>query len=180
MRCLHLLFGPFSCLLMACGGSRIDGQTIRMDHPVNCIAISPGSSEIGHGIEQGLVDSELYRGKIVGSDAAVNLLHELGIRSPKATLPENLARLNERGVDAWLRVEASNAVLSDAPKTVLVRMASTHSPDQSIEFVWHNAWGGMPGSPADYMMKAGAFKAGKSIAEELARILAEKQEVPQP
>lgn len=166
--------------LVSCGASRIEGRVVNMAHPIESIAIAPGSGEIGEGVSQGLADSKSFRGRVIDSEQSAALLQQLGIPSPKATLPENLPHLREAGVQAWLRLESTNALMGSAPRTVRVRLTSTLTPDQGVEFLWHNAWGGMPGSPADHMAKAGPLKAGQSIAAELARILAELPSASQP
>lgn len=165
--------------LASCGGSRIEGRVVKLTHPIASIAIAPGSDEIGKGVAQGLAESESFGGRVIDSDESASILQQLALPSPKASLPENLPRLREAGIHAWLRLESTNALMGSTPKTVRVRLASTASPDEHVEFLWHNAWGGMPGSPADHMAKVGPFKAGQSIAAELAKILAELPAAPQ-
>jgi hypothetical protein len=70
-----------------------------------------------------------------------------------------------------LETEYTNHPTSDTPQTVKVRISSTHDLEQFIRFTWHNAWGGMRGSIADWAMRKGRESSAEDIADEIVRRL---------
>ena len=163
----------FTGLLFAsCAGTRIVGNDVELSHPVGRIGTSAAGGEMADAIAVAMNESERCDAQVLDIQATLTLLKELGIPSYHASRPANMERMKSKGLDAYLRVETTPRLTGGDPGSIEVKLLSTHDPNQCVQFVWHNAWGGMPGSTADRVMRKGPAAAAKEIATELVRRLA--------
>ena len=145
-------------------------------HPVARLAVSPSGGEMAEAIAASLREKGGDM-EILDPAATAQILRETGIMGPQATLPENLAKLRSRSIDAWLRADFGTHAIADVPQNISVRISSTHDAAQFIDFVWHNAWGGMRGSLADATMRKGPEKAVDEVTDAILERLAQRNDV---
>ncbi|HET8998000.1 MAG TPA: hypothetical protein VFN42_15125 [Acetobacteraceae bacterium] len=91
---------------------------------------------------------------------------------PGVLSPDSLHALVDHQVDAVL-VLRTGAALMGASEIRHAKVAATSTRTQKAigDIQWDNAWGGMPGSPADHMMRRGPETVAHEIADALARLL---------
>ncbi|MFT7485830.1 MAG: hypothetical protein ACI9F9_001681 [Candidatus Paceibacteria bacterium] len=178
MRFPNFIIGALTAICFAsCAGPDIAGNHTVFSHEVSVIGTSARGGEMTKAIVASMNESESCEASVMTTDASVDALKGLNIKSVQASRPENLAKLRELGWDAFLRIDTTNNPMADSPKSVTVTLISTHDPEQVIEFVWTNAWGGMPGSLADASMRKGLADAAALVSDELtARLAASKHE----
>jgi hypothetical protein len=168
---LLLAIAGFSPGFVACAGAKIVNVEGHIEHEVSRIATSPFGDTLADEIAVDVRESDQNTAEILNTSSTLSLIERLGIMAIKATSPENLERLRSEGIDAWLETEYTNHPTSDTPQTVKVRISSTHDLEQFIRFTWHNAWGGVRGSIADWAMRKGRESAAEDIADEIVRRL---------
>ncbi len=161
----------------ACAGPDIVGNETVFSRPVKIIGTSAAGGEIADGISLAINESDETDVQVLDVKTSLAVLKELGIQSVHASRPENLAKLRERGWDAYLRVETKRHKVSSDPGEVTVVLIHVHQPEERIEFVWSNAWGGAPGSLADASMRLDSSEAAIAISEALIQRI---EATPQP
>jgi len=160
-----------------CGGSKYEQIKAPdyADGSVRSLAIAPSDSLFGDGSQLAdAVGAELgKRGfTVVDTTGAAVLLSKYGISQVDVRAPEALAALGKEGVDAILSVSSTAATMGGpGMRHVKVRLISTRTSKEIGGIDWHNAWGGVPGSPADFTMRKGLADAAQEIAEALAKLL---------
>ena len=165
--------------LTGCGGS----STVEtkapgyVSHSAHTLAIAPPDDLFAKGDMQlaNIIGEELTkRGyAVVDSTATMRVLANNRIASVDVLSPQAMAVMAKEGVDAVLSVTTSQAGGIGGPdmRHVNAKLTSTHTSGQIGEIVWNNSWGGMPGSPADYMMRKSSTDAARAIADALAKLL---------
>ena len=109
---------------------------------------------------------------VIDANGATSLLAKNGVSRAPVLNPQALAALAKDGVDAVVSVSAEASVIGGPPmRHVKTKVTSTRTQREIGTVEWHNAWGGMPGSPADYMSRKGMPAAAKEIADALAKLL---------
>ena len=177
---LGLLFAAALPLLMGCGSSKTmvvktpeqTGQIVRT------LATAP-SGDPDHLINVGsqladYVGAELSRRGYTVIDVAstIALMRRHDIPSGYASASQGMAALAEEKVDAILVVNSSSSQIGGPQmRHVNAKVVSVRTAKDVAGVEWHNAWGGMPGSPADYTMRKGPAEAAKEIAAALANAL---------
>ena len=164
--------------IAGCGGSR--AVPIKApeysDHSVRTLTIAPSqdlfekdSNKLGDAIG---VELAKLGYSVVDENQATELLAKYDISPVHIFDPSALAALQKEGIDAVLWVSsATSSIGGPDMRHVTVRLTSTSTSKKIGEIDWHNAWGGMPGSPADYTMRKGVTAAAREIAEALAKLL---------
>ncbi|MGA7713898.1 MAG: hypothetical protein WCA81_18540 [Rhizomicrobium sp.] len=105
------------------------------------------------------------------SEASI-LLTKYDLARANLFAPSALSALEKEGVDAVVSVDSRSASMGGpSMRHIVVSATSTHTQKQIGTFHWNNAWGGMPGSPADFMMRDSRTEAVEKIAESLAQLL---------
>lgn len=165
-------------LLAGCGGS----NTVQVkspeyaDHSVRTLAVlAPPDDLFDNKISQ-LADAigvELARRSysVVDAKAATALLAKDGISPASVLTPQALAALDKAGADAVLSVTSLPGMGGPEMRHVKISITSTRTSKEIGSIQWNNSWGGMPESPADYVMRKGPAEAAPEIAEALARLL---------
>lgn len=169
---LFLLVVLPGLLLASCRSTAIVGEDSQILHPVVRIGTSPSGGDTADLVANQLNGSEGGSIHALTTQETLTILKELGVPSVRASTPENLKLLRSRGLDAYLRIEMRQHVVSEDPDSIDVKLFSTHDSAQRIAFVWHNARGGMKGSPADATMRKDQAEAAREITAELLRRLA--------
>ena len=136
-------------------------------HAVTAIAMAPSGGVLSDAIAVELFNMGF---QIVDTAETSNLLLRLGLSELEVSQPENLRRLHDEGVDAYLSVR-SVAGQDGAPQSATVRVNSTHDGSILAGLSWQNGWGGMAGSMADRTMRKDLVEAATEIAHELAKRL---------
>ena len=106
--------------------------------------------------------------RIIDANQTTNLLIRLNIDEIEISLPQNLDRIKQRGIDAYLSVRSvggRGGTVESATATVL----STDTGNMLAGVSWQNAWGGQSGSIADRMMRKGLTDAAVEMASALAQ-----------
>jgi len=100
------------------------------------------------------------------------LLAKHGIPPVEGLTPKALKVLEKAGVDAVLSLKAMSAGIGGPNmRKVRARLTNTRNGKELGGIDWNNAWGGMPGSPADYAMRKNVTDAVREIAGALAKLL---------
>ena len=174
-RALSLVF--WTCCgaaLAGCGGSRLvmTGPAAPAE-PVGLMAVESSEPGFGRELSQQLASLGYH---VVDTSKTSSLLSRLGRGGYPVDEPETLSALKSCLVDAVLtaRTDAAASVgfgggaLLDK---VQLRLIKTASGETVAGMDWTNSWGGMPGSPADGMMRKSAPAAARELAAALARRL---------
>jgi len=136
-------------------------------HSVKSIAMAPSGGLIADAIAVELFNRGFH---VIDTAETSNLLVRMGLSEIEVTTPENLARLRDQGVDAYL-VARSAAAADGRPQSASVRVNSTHTGAILAGVTWQNGWGGIAGSPADRVMRKDLTEAAVEIAIDLAKRL---------
>jgi hypothetical protein len=109
---------------------------------------------------------------VVEARAVTALLANHKVNLAAVPAPQELAALREEGVEAVLSVSSTGSGIGGPRmRHVKVRVTSTRTSTMIGEIDWNNSWGGMPGSPADAIMRKGPAEAAPEIAEALTKLL---------
>jgi hypothetical protein len=165
--------------ITGCGGSSVVQTRAPdyVDHTARTLAIAPADDLFAKGNIQlaNTIGEELARRgySIVDSTATMRILANNRIASVDVLSPQALTVLANQGIDAILSVSTSEAGGIGGPdmRHVKAKLTSTHTASQIGEINWNNSWGGMPGSPADYVMRKGSAEAARAVAEAVAKLL---------
>lgn len=166
--CLLALMATFTT---SCRGTRIIGNDVQIEHALTKVATLPVGGELASRIATTLNHSEAQEAHFLSTKDTADLLTRLKISSLRISRPENIEQLVAEGVDAYLRIEVGKHLLGSATDRIEVKLFSTHDPDVCLQFVWHNARGGMKGSLADASMRKDDAIAIEEICAELLRRL---------
>jgi hypothetical protein len=157
--------------LVACAGSRIStvslGDGRKVDHPVKTIAMAPSGGLFADAIAVELANRGFH---VIDTAQTSQLLVRLNLNEVEVTQPQNLARLRDGGIDAYLSARAA-AGYDGRPQSASVRVNSTYNGTIIAGLSWQNGWGGMAGSMADRTMRKDLVQAAIEIAEELTKRL---------
>lgn len=156
-----------AALLVACASSQVSMHSVgsKPAHQIQAIAMAPGGGLLADAVAVELAN----RGFTVIDPAATsNLLVRLNLTEIEIARPAGLAKLKDQGVDAYLVVRAA-AGWDGRPESASARMNSTQTGQVLAGVTWQNGWGGMPGSPADRVMRRNLTDAANEIANALAQ-----------
>lgn len=170
MRSLAGLVGLLlvSAAVSGCASSRVSTTTrAQIDHPVRAVAMAPSGGLLADAVALALFERGFNVYDTAQSSA---LLVRLDMTEVEVTEPQSLTALREQGIDAYLTVRAA-AGHDGAPESAVVRLTSTHTGQVVAGLSWQNGRGGMAGSPADRMMRAGLAQAADQIATAVAGVL---------
>jgi len=166
--------------LSGCGGSKlVMTGAATAPEPVGLMALESSEPTFGRELSQQL---SALGYNVIDNSKTASLLHRLGRRGYPVEESETLAALRSCLVDAVLtaRTDAAAAMGFNMGSTLLdkvqLRLIKTSSGETVAGMDWTNSWGGMPGSPADGMMR----KSTPAAARELAAALAQRLGPPGP
>jgi hypothetical protein len=109
---------------------------------------------------------------VVDTREATALLTKQNVNPADVLTPPGLATLRNGGIDAVLSVTSVGSPIGGSGmRNVAVTVNSTRTSGMIGGINWKNSWGGMPGSPADMVMRKGLNEAALEIAEALAKQL---------
>ncbi|MDD5629970.1 MAG: hypothetical protein PHU21_12960, partial [Elusimicrobia bacterium] len=162
----------YAAALAGCGGSKLvmTGPATPPAEPVGLMVVDASEPSFGRELSQQLA-SHGY--SMLDNSKTASLLSRLGRSGYPVEEPESMAALKSCLVDAVLTVrsDAASSVgfgggsLLDKVK---LRVLKTSSGEAIAGMDWTNSWGGMPGSPADGMMRKSAAAAARELAAALA------------
>ena len=171
------LIAMFS-VLEGCGGTSVvqSKASDYADHSIRTLAIAPPSSLFANDSSQlaDAVGAELAKHGYTVVDSMQTAAHLARLNIPPANVlgAPALAALEHEGIDAVFTVQSIGSVMGGpGMRHAKARVFSTHLSKQIAEVDWNNAWGGMPGSLADYTMRKGLEGASREIADDLAKLL---------
>jgi len=173
-----LLIAVAFVIVAGCGTSKVNEVKAPeyADHSVRTLVIAPNedsfvddSSMLADAIGAELVK----RGyAVVGTREATVFLAKYNVIPADMLTPRGLAALAKEKVDAVLAVSSAPSKLGGSGmRHVDVTVTSTSTLQKIGEIDWTNSWGGIPGSPADWMMHKDLPAAAKEIAAALAKLL---------
>ena len=157
-----------SLLIVSCGGSSLStvgGKTA--GHPVNVIAMNTSGGILGEAIAIELTNHNLT---IIDPAEFSNIIGRLDINEFELAAPQNLTRLKDEGIDAFLVVKSQGGY-DGLPQSASVRVTSTHNGKLISGVSWSNGYGGQAGSWADRIMRVDLPTAAKEIVAELIKNL---------
>lgn len=160
-----------SVALNACGGSRVTAtvSSLSTGHPpLRRLAVTPGGGVFADAV--GLQLAGRGHAVLTGREVAAILIQD-SLALTEVLTTDGLKALRSRGVDAVLVIDS---VIDPAGRVrrALVKLTSAHSGGVVAGFSWENAWGGVPGSAADQIMRKDMPAAATEVADVLTRQLA--------
>jgi hypothetical protein len=165
-------------VLSACGASKTVQTRVAdyVPHSARILAVAPADELLvkDSGKLADAIGVELSRRgyTVVNTKAAAEMLTKHGVSPVDVIAPQGLAAFGKEGVDAVLSVTSSSADIGGpGMRYVKAKMTSTRTSTEIGGIDWTNSWGGMPGSPADYMTRKSAAAAAVEIADALAQLL---------
>ncbi len=172
MKALHLALVLTTILFASCAGTRVSGNHVKFAQPMKVIAASAAGGSTSQAIVAEMQNDCAAGIEVKPGAETIEILKGLGIPSIRAHSPENLRKLRAAGLDGFMRITATRSRSGvDAPGKITIRLYSTLEIGHVIEFVWENAWGGAPGSPADAVMRVDLDAAVKEVTQRfLARL----------
>lgn len=153
-----------SFFITSCAGSSVSlvgGK--KPDHPVNVIAINPNGGILGDAIA---IELSRYDITVVDPTQFSNIVGRLNLNEFEIGAPQNLLKLKDEGIDAYLVVKVA-AGYDGLPQSVTARLNSTHNAQLISGVSWQNGYGGRAGSMADRMMRTDVSTAAREIVSEL-------------
>ncbi|MFT3735541.1 MAG: hypothetical protein QM776_11030 [Rhodocyclaceae bacterium] len=170
---LKLGWIPLWSLLMltGCASSSVSLNQVpsHSRHAVNKIAISTLSDPVGEAVGSDLIRRGMM---VVRSWELKDIMQRLRIQDKDLDHAESLALLKAEGIDAVLSAKVVGGRI-DNPNSITTLVRSTHSGQYLADIEWSNAFAGMPGSPADMLMRKrlgdGVRETGEGVLKELRR-----------
>lgn len=155
-------------LLSGCASSSMSRADVpaRLQHAVARVAILPSSGQIGDAIGAALIKQDM---RVIRSWELSELMARLNIKEAEIDKPGNLALLKAEGIDVLLSAQSIGAL--DHPDSVTALLRSTHTGQYVADLTWRNAFGGLPGSPADMIMRKPLSSAVSEMGGELIKTL---------
>jgi len=138
-----------------------------LESPIHTIALMPSGGVLADAIGLELLRfgyNVIDTGKISGLMIRGNL-NEIEI-----TQPQNLSRLNNDGIDAFILVK-SVAGYDGRPQSASVKIVHTKTGQLVAGANWQNGRGGAQGSPADSGARVDLADAAQQIANALGQAL---------
>ncbi|MGY8985732.1 MAG: hypothetical protein ACKVIX_03745 [Sphingomonadales bacterium] len=160
-------------LLIGCSSSKISvvSNLIRVDHPVNAIAVAPGRGFMAEAIAIELLNKGF---RVIDPAQTSNLMIRLNLTEVDVSLPTGLAALKDAGIDAYLTVMTISNYQGRI-ESATARVTSTHNGQIIAGVSWQNGWGCAPDSPCDALMSSGTTEAAQEIVVGLAKTLKANQ-----
>jgi hypothetical protein len=173
-----LLMAAVLLVVAGCAGSKIVETKAPdyIDHSVRTLAIAPPDDLFRSDGNQ-LIDAiAVELGKrgysvIVPRDTGA-LLTKYNISPVDVLTQQALTAFGKDGADAVLSVSSKAADIGGpGMRYVKATVTSARTSKQIGVINWTNSWGGMPGSPADYVTRKGPDAAAQEVAAALVKIL---------
>lgn len=176
--CWRPLIAAAFTIVAGCGTSKVSQIKAPeyTDHSVRALVIAPSEESFlnDSSMLADAIGAELAkRGySVVDTREATALLAKSNVTPADMLAPRGLAALGKESVDAVLSVSATGSSFGGSwMRQVKVKVTSTSTSRMIGEVDWTNSWGGMPGSPANAIMRKGLAEAAQEIAEALAKLL---------
>ena len=157
-----------SFFIVSCGGSTLStvgGKSA--GHPVNVIAMNSGGGILGEAIAIELTN---YNLTVIDPSEFSSIIGRLDINEFELAAPQNLTRLKDEGIDAYLVVK-SQVGYDDLPQSASVRVTSTHNGKLISGVSWSNGYGMKKDSWTDRIMRVDLPTAAKEIVKALIKNL---------
>jgi hypothetical protein len=110
---------------------------------------------------------------VIDTNETSSLLVRMNLSEIEVLTPENLSKLQDEGIDAYLSARTV-AGYGGQPQSVSVRVNSTQTGRIIAGLSWQNGWGGRAGSIADRIMRKDTTEAAVEITNELTKQLGQR------
>jgi hypothetical protein len=163
----------------ACGGSKfiVNSNQALTGGQLGIIGVSPHAPQFANTIARNLnargfstADSRTMEALM----SALGVGNAFGLQPDPTENPQAMAALAKNKVDAILSSTEERVGMGTTAGKILkahIRLTRTSDGSASSEFTWENAWGGMPGSPADASMRKDDDSAAQVLVEEMLPLL---------
>jgi hypothetical protein len=161
----RLIFVALVLQCLGCGPSGFTRvESIKPVPSIRTIAVDFRSGGIGEHLEKILMDNGF---RIIKKEETYKILRDLDLVAIDASLPEQLTRLKNKEIDAYLTLRTVFAEMLGRPLEVYLNLYSTYTGQAVISLDWKNGWGGQPGSPADHSSKKTISESAEAVASRL-------------
>lgn len=165
-----IMVASLGLMLVGCSSAKVTSINVSpstITHKVNSIAIAPNGGLIGEAVSIQLSNLGF---EVVDPGSLKSVLARANLSEYEVSSSVGLEVLKEKGIDAYLVVKGARSY-DNQLESVSARVTSTHTGQIISGVSWQNGYGGVPGSPADRVMRQGLAEAAQTIATEIAKSL---------